>query len=406
MAVGEFLGYAKWWILYRCGRRSPLVITECIGYACNLRCRHCSIDSMLRANPGIKAAQTYDEVVADLRERYAQGARIAYFEGGETTMWRDGDRTLGDLIDAAHDIGYYNVGYTTNGTTGRIHTNSDVISVSLDGPRDVHDAVRGEGVFDRLMETLDGLEFDGAVYANMVLQKGNLDRIRETAEVVRDNPRLAGIVFNFITPPPYEVLPSREERLAAISEIEALKREGFPVLNSKRGLRLLAEEDWADRCPGPMSAFTLPDGSRRSGCPAEGTESCRHCGYDAVREYHLISRGNPSTILEMFPVFARSRRGSQQPAVAEGQGDRRGGDEQHLGEHREAERVRDYGDIPVLLAAADHGQHPERQRQRQEEQGVDPVEQHQRGGYDVGGGCDQADGGGGAVFPQADPAPP
>ena len=196
MAVRQFMGYAKWWILSKCGRKSPLVITMGIGYACNLRCRHCHIDSMLKANPGMKAAQTYDEIVSDLESRYRSGARIAYFEGGETTVWKDGDRNLGDLIDAAKRIGYYNVGYTTNGTTGRIFTNSDVISISLDGPREIHDYVRGDGVYDKLMDTLSHLEFSGSVYANMVLQKGNLDRIRETAEIVRSNPRLAGIVLS------------------------------------------------------------------------------------------------------------------------------------------------------------------------------------------------------------------
>ena len=307
MAVKQFMGYAKWWILSKCGRKSPLVITIGIGYACNLKCRHCHIDSMLKANPGMKAAQTYDEIVADLEDRYVSGARIAYFEGGETTVWKDGDKDLGDLIDAAKRIGYYNVGYTTNGTTGRVFTNSDVISVSLDGPRPVHDYVRGEGVYDRLMKTLENLEFSGNVYANMVLQKGNLEYIRETADIVRSNPRLAGIVFNFITPPPYELLPTPEERGKAIGEIRALKEEGYPILNSKRGLELLTEEDWESRCPKYLSAFTLPDGTRKNGCPSEGTDSCKHCGYDAVREYYLVDRGSPSTILEMFPVFARSK---------------------------------------------------------------------------------------------------
>ena len=307
MAVKQFMGYAKWWILSKCGRKNPLVITMSIGYACNLRCRHCHIDSMLKANPGIKAAQTYDEIVTDLRERYESGARIAYFEGGETTIWRDGDKDLGDLIDAAKSIGYYNVGYTTNGTTGRIFTNSDVISVSLDGPKALHDYVRGDGAYDKLMDTLSGLEFSGRVYANMVLQKGNLEHVREVVEIVKSNPRLAGIVFNFITPPPYELLPTPEEKRKAIDEIASLKREGFPILNSKKGLELLAEEDWGSRCPKYLSAFTMPDGSRKNGCPSEGTESCRHCGYDAVREYYLIDRGSPATILEMFPVFARSK---------------------------------------------------------------------------------------------------
>lgn len=307
MVAGQFAGYAGWWLKSKMGKKSPLVITMTIGYACNLRCKHCAIDSMLRANPGIKAALTYDEAVRDLQERYDSGARIAYFEGGETTMWRDGDRTLGDLIDAAHRIGYFNVGYTTNCTTGRIYTNSDVISVSLDGPREVHDAVRGEGVFDKLMKTLDDLDFTGSVYANMVLQKGNLDQIRATADIVRNNRTLTGIVFNFITPPPYELLPTPEEKRRAVDEIKALKKEGYPILNSDKGLDLLTEEDWGARCPKFMSAFTMPDGSKKNGCSFEGTESCRHCGFDAVREYYLISKGSPSTIMEMFPVFAKSK---------------------------------------------------------------------------------------------------
>ena len=74
MAVKQFTGYAKWWILSKCGRKNPLVITMGIGYACNLRCRHCHIDSMLKANPGIKAAQTYDEIVTD--PQTAEEARL------------------------------------------------------------------------------------------------------------------------------------------------------------------------------------------------------------------------------------------------------------------------------------------------------------------------------------------
>lgn len=307
MVVKQFAGYAGWWLGSKLGRKNPLVITEVIGYACNLRCKHCAIDSMLKANPGIKSALTYDEIVGDLRERHDSGARIAYFEGGETTMWRDGDRDLGDLIDAAHEIGYFNVGYTTNGTTGRIFTNSDVISVSLDGPKRIHDAVRGEGVFDKLMATLDGLEFTGSVYANMVLQKGNLDTIRETAEVVRSHGKLTGIVFNFLTPPPYDIAPTMEEKRRAVEEIKALKRDGFTVLNSDKALDLLLEEDWEAKCPKSMSAFTLPDGRRVDGCSMAGTDSCRRCGFDAVREYHLISKGSPSTIMELFPTFAKSK---------------------------------------------------------------------------------------------------
>ncbi len=305
----QFCGYAKWWLLSKLGSKRPLVNTVGIHAGCNLRCRHCDIAKNLEKNPGVKSWLSYDEIVTDLRERFHQGARIAYFEGGETTIWKDGDKNLGDLIDAAKEIGYFNVGYTTNGTTGKIFTNSDVISVSLDGPRETHDYVRGEGTYDKLMETLANLEYDGPVYANMVLQKGNLDKIRETAEAVRANERLAGIIINFITPPPYDIMPDAREKAEAIEEIRRLKKEGYPILNSKRGLKLMAENDWEDRCPKFMSAFILPNGEHRMGCPSENTPSCKDCGYAAVREFYLISRGNPFTITEMSSIFAMGKKG-------------------------------------------------------------------------------------------------
>ncbi len=307
-AVFQFFGYANWWIFAKLGRKVPLVNTMITHLGCNLRCKHCDIAKRIDEHPETNVSLSYDDIVNDLTLRFEEGSRIAYFEGGETTLWKDGDKNLGSIIDAAHEIGYYNVGYTTNGTTGKIYTNSDVISVSLDGPKDVHDYVRGEGVFDKLMKTLDNLEFDGSVFANMVLQAGNLDRIRETAQIAKDHPKITGIVFNFLTPPPYENSPSHEEKVKAIAEIRQLKSEGYPILNSKKGLELLAEEDWSKKCPMYMSAFILPDGSHKMGCPAAGTDSCKHCGFAAVREYYLVDKGTPSTIIENSSIFAMGKK--------------------------------------------------------------------------------------------------
>ncbi len=305
--VSEFFGYAQWWMMFKLGKDAPLVDTIGIHYGCNLRCKHCGIASAMESNPQAETFLSFEQITNDLKEMRKKGARIAYFEGGEPTMWKDGDKNLGDLIEAAKNIGYYNVGYTTNGTTGVIFTNSDVISISLDGPKEVHDSIRGPGVFDKLMDTVDKVDFDGKIYANAVLQKGNLDLIKDIVNTVVEHPKIAGIVFNFITPPPYEIMPSHEERIKAIVEIRQLKKEGFPILNSEKGLELLEYEDWDNRCPRTMSAFMLPGEIHINGCPMTGTESCKHCGYAAVREYYLIGRGDPSTIMEMSSMFAASK---------------------------------------------------------------------------------------------------
>ena len=57
-----------------------------------------------------------------------------------------------------------------------------------------------------------------------------------------------------------------------------------------------------------MSAFVMPDRTRYFGCPFVGTESCRECGFDAVREYRLIAKGNYQAITQMSKRFALSKR--------------------------------------------------------------------------------------------------
>jgi len=306
MAAGEMLGYAKWWIGSTFGSKAPLVNTLIIHYGCNLRCKHCSIFNSGVEEMG-KSKLSYEEAVNDLELQFKNGARIAYFEGGEPTMWTDDGKDLGDLIEAAKNIGYNNVGYTTNGMNS-FFTGSDVIAVSLDGPKEIHDMIRGEGSFDKLMENVSAAEFSGSIYANVVLQRDNLACIEEVANIVKDNKDLAGAIFNFITPPPISLMLTPDEKKAAVEEIRELKKKGYPILNSKRGLGLLAEEDWSKKCPYNFTIFITPDGAHYNGCPMQNTPSCEKCGFAAVREYYLIKKGSISTITEMSSIFAMSKK--------------------------------------------------------------------------------------------------
>jgi molybdenum cofactor biosynthesis enzyme MoaA len=204
-------------------------------------------------------------------------------------------------------MGYKNVSYTTNGTR-KFFTESDVIAVSLDGPKEIHDMIRGEGVFDKLMENVSAVEFTGPIYVNMVLQKDNVRCIEETAKLVMENKKLAGVIFNFITPPPAYLALSPEEKKAAVDKLRELKNKGYPILNSKRGLELLAEDDWSKKCPYHVTVFMVPGGAHFNGCPMQNTPSCEQCGFAAVREYYLIKRGSVSTIMGMSSVFALSKK--------------------------------------------------------------------------------------------------
>ncbi|QLH75147.1 MAG: radical SAM protein [Methanomassiliicoccales archaeon] len=304
ISLSQYMYYARWFVSSLFGRKRPLVNTMIINFECNLRCKHCSIRGNQDALPG-GMRLNYEEAVEEMRSGFEKGARILFFEGGEPTMWKDGGKTLEDLIEAGRSIGYFVTGYTTNGTNA-IYTNSDVISVSLDGPKEVHDRIRCEGVFDKLMANLEKVDHPN-IFANMVLMRENKDHLRETVEVVAKSKKINGIMLNFLTPPPNGQKLTLEEKRRLVAEAIALKREGLPILNSDRALKELLIEDYERKCRDWVSMFVLPDRSHHYGCPMRGTASCKECGFNAVREYSLITRGNVSAILQMSKRFAFSK---------------------------------------------------------------------------------------------------
>jgi len=248
---------------------------------------------------------SYGDILEEMRTFYDQGTRILFFEGGEPMIWRDGDKRLSDLILAGKEMGYFVTGYTTNGTKG-FFEESDVISVSLDGPREVHDAIRAPGVFDRMMENLERTTHPN-IFANMVVSKTNIDHVRETVELVAESDRIRGIMLNFLTPPPHEIALDLEDKRKVVNLAAQMKGEGYPILNTDRALKDMLIEDFEELCPFWISAFVIPDRTRFFGCPLVHTESCKECGFNAVREYRLIFRGNYQTITQMSRRFALSR---------------------------------------------------------------------------------------------------
>ena len=302
-AMGQWTYYALWFFKTKMGARDPLVNTMIINYECNLRCRHCSIAAHANELPN-PHSMPIDIAVSEMKERYGQGARILFFEGGEPTLWNEDGKTLRDLIGIGKEIGYFVIGYTTNGTT-EIIEDSDVVSVSLDGPEEVHDEIRGKGAYRKMIENLEKTDHPN-VFANMVVTKMNKDKVRETVEVASQNKRIKGIMLNFLTPPPHEIALNIEEKNRVVDLAKKLKKEGYPILNTDKALRDLLDEDWERKCPDWVSAFLLPDGSRYLGCPLRHTKSCKECGFNAVREYRLIVKGNIETIMQMSGRFALS----------------------------------------------------------------------------------------------------
>jgi len=304
VSPGQLSYYAGWFLSSKVGKKKPLVNTMIINFNCNLKCKHCALSGNSEKLPS-PSQIGYDDAVREMREHFEKGARILFFEGGEPTIWKSGGKGLRDLIFAGRQTGYYVIGYTTNGTNPIVE-DSDVISVSLDGPKETHDLIRGEGVYDMLMANLEKTKHPN-IFANMTVMRQNMDKLRETAEIVSKSKSIRGLMVNFITPPPYDIALSLDEKRKVVEEAIALRKEGYPILNTTKALKDLLKEDFSQDCPYWVSAFVLPDCSHHGGCPMHDTESCKHCGFDAVREYRLIIKGSPGTIRQMSKRFAYSK---------------------------------------------------------------------------------------------------
>ena len=126
--------------------------SDCLGVElttrCNSSCSHCFV----RARGSLKSSLSNGLVRTLIREGYKAGYRRLHVTGGEPLLW-DG---LQGVFDYAFDLGYQTAFLNTNGTllTSKVSRklaaySGLAISVSIQGPRRLHDSVRGKGSYDR-----------------------------------------------------------------------------------------------------------------------------------------------------------------------------------------------------------------------------------------------------------------
>jgi MoaA/NifB/PqqE/SkfB family radical SAM enzyme len=225
---------------------------------CTLSCKHCFV--FREANPNDAQGEMSDEeMLAELeRLRDRHGIRGMMWMGGEPLLrWR--------MLEKGLRL-FQNNAITTNGTLPLRDFGPDVTYVvSLDGPKELNDPVRGEGVFDRVMKTLAAIPdgFQPTVTVQCVLHRENQDYAEEFVRTMRPT-RADGVVFSFYVPRVGEVSPraweSLEEREAAVDIIWDVKRRHPDfVWNSGRMLELLrpaAAKLVTDNCP--LLDTTLP----------------------------------------------------------------------------------------------------------------------------------------------------
>ena len=275
-------------------KRTPLLAGFKITNLCNLRCVHCPF--WKRTSPEML---TFDQVKNILLTLYQMGIKILILEGGEPFLWRDGNFTIHDVVEAARSL-FFSVGMTTNGTFP-LTVKTNTIWVSIDGLEETHNQIRDKS-FHRAIEHIANSDHPN-IYANVTINRINCEEIPHLVRFLTG--RVKGITIQFHYP--YEkddtLTLSFEKRREVLDNLISLKREGYPLTDSYRCLEALKDNSW--NCQDWMLANVEPDGSINFGCYVKGRGAihCKMCGFAAHTEISLAYRWHVPSILTGRKIF-------------------------------------------------------------------------------------------------------
>lgn len=164
-------------------RHISMAVLEIVG-TCNLRCKHC-YDYFEKSHE--VDTKTWSNIIYDLIDK---GCQEITYSGGEPLLRPDEIFTLSTI---AKNAGVRTV-LTTNGILVKrvdkvLFNNFDMIQVSIDGPEEVHDSIRGTGTFK---QSVDGIQYlkthakNTDLHMMMTLSNLNVDRLGEVRQLSLD----------------------------------------------------------------------------------------------------------------------------------------------------------------------------------------------------------------------------
>ena len=231
------------------------------------------------------------------------GIRILFFCGGETFLWRDGEKTLRDLVVEAKEMGFLIVNVVTNGTFPLDLPEADLILLSLDGDRERHNAVRGD-TYNSIIENIENAAADN-ICLYMAINQLNKDSIPCVCATARDLKNVRAVSFNFHTPYPdtRELALSVEEKKECCIVLEEMMKKKMPVFNLRNVFPYLINNTF----PTPCYQCVVIENGTVSVCGRciDVPGLCEECGYFFVAEYTMLFSGNIKVCFEMLKTYLK-----------------------------------------------------------------------------------------------------
>lgn len=271
---------------YRDDARYPAAMVNITNH-CNLACSHCFI--FRDGNPNEQTISIREEMDDDTMLETLTGLRDRH--GIASMLWMGGEPLLRrKLLRKGTKIFPRNI-IVTNGTVPLIDFGADVLYVvSLDGPADLNDALRGQGTYAKVMRNLARRpeDFSAPVQVQCVVTRRNQERLHELVKVL-STVRVDWITFTFYVPRANDcsedAWPTNEDRIWAVREVMRLREEypGF-VRNSQRSLELMLPptcDKVVAACPAQDNVLPLwmeADGFATPFCCYGNDVDCSRCG--------------------------------------------------------------------------------------------------------------------------------
>ena len=212
-------------------KRIPFFVSLQVTKLCNLQCSHCFADLSALKEITDFTTEQWKEIIDEL---YTLGTRWVRIQGGEPLIRND----IGELINYIKDKGMV-CEMVTNGLFVKKKISSltrlDSLCISLDGDRKTNDRMRGEGVYDKVVESIKLAKSYGMkIRVHGVLTRHSVNSLGHIANLCRN----IGVQFNVAyfslddAKQTEDIVLNREEIKDYYRRYLALKKDGYPVSSS------------------------------------------------------------------------------------------------------------------------------------------------------------------------------
>ncbi len=168
-------------LLFYCrifNKRKPIFVSWALTHRCNHHCKYCDI-------PTLKTKElTRKQIFRMIDELSEMSNKMIVFTGGECLLRED----MGEIVDYCKSKGIY-VAVSSNGDLIRSKIkeikNADMLQLSFDGPKEIHDKQRGKGSYDAVLEAIK------------IAKKGGIKKIVLNVTLTRHNCRFIDYIIRF-----------------------------------------------------------------------------------------------------------------------------------------------------------------------------------------------------------------